>query len=199
MRKDREKKRYIIIVTSLLAASLLFAEVSFAQERVGLVKTAWRKFLNVFRKPAAKETHKPEAEPRKSALAELSEEELRERIRRLLEISPEIADFIPELKLSRDEEGNIIKVEYEKRGTLKNIEELDKETLIRIHNRVNNERVRIQTERIQQQLQAAQAAQKIPTPPPVHTPPVPPKTHTPPPSPPKVPTPPPSPPAQHRR
>ena len=135
-----------------------------------------------------------EEKPKKSPLEELSKEEITERIRHMLEVTPEAVGFIQRLKVASDENGNVKSIEYETGGVYKNIDTLDKKTLIKIHNRINNERTRIQTERIQRQLQAARAGQNIPKQHQVHIPPSIPKPPAPPPAPPKVPTPPPAPP-----
>jgi len=142
-----------------------------------------------------------------SPFASLSQEEIAQRIKYMLEVTPESASFIPELKITHDDEGNILDVMYNMNGTFENIEKLDKDILVRLHNRVNNERVRIQNERIQRQLEAIRAAQNIPTPPPpAHTPPfVPRPPHTlpsvpkPPPPVPKAPYLPPAPPTAPRK
>lgn len=152
----------------------------------------------------------PQPEPEIVPLSEVSKEVILERIKYMVQISQEALDFIPELKATLDENGNIVKIEYKVSGIFKDIEGLDKRTLMMIHNRINNERIRIQNERIQKQLEAIRAAQNIPKPPPqpftpptqpkIPTqPPSPPKTPTPPPSPPKPPSPPPSPPSPPRR
>ena len=112
------------------------------------------------KKPAEK------AETKISPLQALSKEELIERIRYMLEVMPEIEDLLPGIK-----------------G--KDLQKMDKDTLIALHNRINNERVRIQTERIQRQLEAVRASQ--------HRPPQAPPTL------PKVPQLPPAPPPQPQR
>lgn len=205
-----EKSFKIFILLSLII-SFLFAQDSFAEKKGGVVKTVWHKILNVFKHPIQEltpiPTEKPEpeaepqppAEPKESPLSGLTEEELRGRIKYMLEISPEAADFIPELKVAIDKDGNITEIEYNIDGIFKDIKDLDKETLIKIHNRINTERVRIQTERIQRQMEAIRASQSVQQPPRVYTPPAPPRPHTPPPQPPRIPQPPPAPPAVQRR
>ncbi|MGB2705720.1 MAG: hypothetical protein WBC74_02550 [Candidatus Omnitrophota bacterium] len=142
---------------------------------------------------------KGSTKPKKSPWDEITKDEICERIKHMLEISPEAADFIPKLKIATDKEGNITEIKYNIDGIFKDIKELDKETLIKIHNRINIERTRIQTERIQRQMEAIRASQNVQRPPRVYTPPAVPKPHTPPPQPPKVPSPPPTPPAPQRR
>ena len=207
-------------------------QTSFAEEETGFAKKTWRKFLNNFRKPDAKETPKeaakktpkgavkevaplkakpeietakPRAELEESPLARLSKEEIAERIKQMLEISPEITSFVPELKVIWDGEGNTTSIEYKAEGTLKELGLVDKETLIKIHNRVSNERARIQAERIQKQLEQVTRASQAAKPPHVYMPPTAPKVPVPPPqppkpspSPPKIPPPPAMPPSPPR-
>lgn len=146
------------------------------------------------------ERDKPQPAPEEIPFEEASAEDIRERITYMLGVTPQAANFIPELEIAMDEDGKVTKIEYEVDDTFKPLEEIsDKETLIKIHSRINNERTRMQSERIQNQLQAAaRAAQNIPRPPQIHTPPTipkppptPPQAHRPPPLPP---SPPPSPP-----
>ena len=132
----------------------------------------------------------------KSPWDQISEKELRERIKRVLEISPDAADFIPELKITTDKDGNVTEIKYNISGVFTSIETLDKKTLIKMYNRINIERTRIQTERIQRQLEAVRASQNVQRPPKVYTPPAVPRPHRPPPQPPKVPPAPPTP--RHR-
>lgn len=137
-----------------------------------------------------------EKPPEGSPFESLSQEEIAQRIKYMLEAVPESAQFIPELKITHDDEGSILDVAYNVDGIFENIEKLDKDVLIRIHNRINNERVRIQNERIQRQLQAQRAGQNIPKPPPPAY--IPPSVPKPPSAPPKIPSPP-APPAPPRR
>ena len=125
----------------------------------------------VFKAPVEKEPAATEKKADESPIMQLSKEELIGRIEYLVEITPQIKDFIPELK-SID------------------LKTLSKEDLAKLYSRVNNERARIQTERIQRQLDAVRASQNIPRPPVVHAPPPVPKAPTPPPAPPKIPPPP---------
>ncbi|UCD55071.1 MAG: hypothetical protein JSV93_06070 [Candidatus Omnitrophota bacterium] len=165
------RKNFRIFILFLIII-FLFTQVSLAEERVGPIKARWRKFLRIFRKPPLK--------PERPPLEELTEEEILRRIKYMLETSPEIADFIPELK-------NM------------DLEELDKENLIKIHNRINIERIRIQTEKMQRQLEATRASERIRKLPQDYTAPAVPQTPRPRSSPPEVPTPPASPPRPSRR
>ena len=213
------RNKFTILV--LLFSTMLFAfpEMSFAEKNPGVIKTLWRKALGTVKNPVKELTPTPKslkskkpkkiaepkktttlAEPAKSPFEESSKEDIAQRIKGMLEAVPEAANFIPELKLSLDKDKNIVAIKYKIDGIFKDITEIDKETLIKIHGRISNERVRIQTERIQRQLNAARAAQNVPRPPQVYTPPpAPPRVPTPPPTPPKVPTPPPAPPRVPRR
>ncbi len=208
-----------ILSVILLLMFFSVTECSFAKtEEVGFVKSSWRKLLGVFRQEEPKKDVKPESRPaektepkaepkpaaKKHPLQEMTKEEIIERIKHMLEISPQALDFIPELKVDIDTEGNVTAIRYKAEGIFKDVGELDKKTLIKIHNRINNERVRIQTERIQRQLEAARAGQNIPKPSPqVYVPPKPPQqppgTQKQPPAPPKIPAPPPRPPRTTER
>lgn len=166
-------KKYIKIIPLFLVVTFLFLQGSAASEEVGPVKKRWRKFLSDLKKPA--EGKVPATV--KTALDKLTEKEILKRIKYMLETSPEIMDFIPELKEL-------------------DLETLDKGSLIKIHNRINIERIRIQTDRIQKQLEVIRASESIPKPPQEYTAPLIPKTPAPPQSPPKVPKEPPSPPEE---
>ena len=201
-----------LLILALLAAHTAFAAT---EKKVGTVKTLWRKVLSIFRNPVKELTplpakadlqsgvkpkeavsEKPPAEEKteKHSLAEMPKEEIIERIHQMLKISPEIYDFIPELKAVFDKERNVVSVSYKSEDSFVDLDALDKDTLVKVYIRVNNERIRIQTERIQRQLEAVRASQNIPkTPPQVHIPPRPPEVPKPPQSPPKIPAPPPSP------
>ena len=124
-------------------------------------------------------------EPKKSPWDSMTEEGIRERIKRMVQVSPEAVNFIPELKVTFDKDGEVLNITYKVDGVAKDLEGLDKGTLIKLHNRINIERVRIQTERIQRQLNAARASQQVPRPPPA-----PPKIPKPPQAPPTIPKPP---------
>ena len=219
-------KKQISFPVVFFVATFALSQPSFAEENVGAVKGAWRNILNTLKKTGAAET--PElphpVTPRASSGPKIhlgSEEkaslkspsdsparaEIIERIKYMLEITPEAAYAIPELELGVDREGNVTGIKYSVDGMFKDIDLLDKDTLGQIHSRVANERTRIQSERIQSQLEAARAAQTAPVAPPrVHTAPAAlPKVPTLPPQQPKVPmlpqrapgsiTPPPAPPA----
>ena len=120
----------------------------------------------------------------------VQEESAQENIKYILETSPEIEDFIPELVVERDEKGNIEAIKYETDGVLTDINDLDEDTLSSLRSRVGSENARIQTERIQNQLAAVRAVQNIPRLPAVNTPPSVPQIPDIPAVPPKVPVPP---------
>lgn len=180
-------------------ATFVLSQPSFAEENVGAVKGAWRNILNTLKKTGAAKTPElphpvtprassgpkihlgsEEKVPLKSPFDSLARAEIIERIEYMLEITPEAAYAIPELELGVDKEGNVTKIKYNVDGMFKDIKLLDKDTLGRIHSRVANERTRIQSERIQSQLEAARAAQTAPV--------VPPRVHMAPAALPKVPT-----------
>ena len=169
-------RKRIKIVALFLIAALLCTQASFAEERVGFAKTRWRRFLGIFKKPSQEESR----EPTKASLDELTKEEMLKRIKHILETWPEIKGFIPELK-------DI------------DLEKLDEEALIKIYNRVNIERVRLRTERIERQMEATKTLERVPEPPKTYTVPALPRILKPAPSPPKIPTRPPSPPRPPRR
>ncbi|MEE9500035.1 MAG: hypothetical protein V3V42_01940 [Candidatus Omnitrophota bacterium] len=166
------KKIFILFLT----ITFLFVQISLAEERLGSVKTRWREFLGIFKKPPQKETR----EPTKVSLDELTTEEILKRIKHMLETWPEIKGFIPELENT-------------------DLEKLDKEALIKIYNRVNIERVRLGIERMERRMEATKLSEGVPEPPRAYTIPARPVKLKPAPSPPKVPTPPPSPPQPSRR
>jgi len=219
-------KNYFKILTLCLAVVVLFSTASFSEEKKeGLVKGLWNKTLDIVKHPVKelapipKSKTAPEAEPapveeKKSPWESITEEEICERIKYMIEVSPEASSLIPELKVTLDKNRNATKITYNVDGIAKDLKELDKETLIKIHNRVNNERARIQSERIQKQLEAMRASQRIPSPPPAppkiprlpqqpptvpKPPPQPPTIPRPPQAPPTIPKPPPTPPQPPRR
>ena len=117
-----------------------------------------------------------------------------------LEHEEEILSFIPGLKKEKDAEG---KVFYAYQGV--KLSDMDRKELDKLFNKVQQEAVRIRTEKLNRQLEsirqaeqatrAAQQAARTATPPPQ-----PPKAPAPPPATPQIPkTPPPPPPAPPRR
>lgn len=177
------KRNFKIFLFFLLATTFLLTSFSFAEEKKGAVKSIWEKASGIFKKPSKESKAQPKfpSETKKSPMEELTNEQIIERIEYMLVVFPEIYDFIPELK---DED----------------LKELNKARLIKLHNRVANERTRLQTQRIQRQLETVRASQNVPRQPPrIYAPPTVPKPPTPPPSPPRVHTPPPTPPSAPRR
>ncbi|MCQ9207464.1 MAG: hypothetical protein NG740_06275, partial [Omnitrophica bacterium] len=172
-----------LIIFSIVTFAL--TQSSFAEEKTGSVlKGAWRKILSTFKKTNTRETpelpmpaiprpasgpkiyFEPEEKvPVKSPFDSMTHSRIVERIEYMLETTPEAANSIPELELSLGEDGNVAKIKYNVDGIFKDIKLLDKDTLGRIHARVANERTKIQSERIQNQLEAARAAQNVPVPP----------------------------------
>lgn len=144
--------------------------------------------------PAVKET--------KNQKREMTPDELRQYLIETLDHEAEVFSFIPELK--KEKEGV-----YTYKG--KKVEDLDNEQLQGVFKRVQNEIVRIRTERLNRQLESIRQAQQAitnaqrasrpsaaPTPPPQPPQqikiPQPPQT---PPAPPKIPAPPPQPPRRN--
>ena len=204
-------KKNLIKYFLIFCVGLFFlTQASFAEEKPGVLKTLWQKTLSTFRNPVKeltplpkmlKESNpKPKDDPLQNAeskpsidkrtkrppLAEISEKELRERITYMIGTMPAVLDFIPELKATTDEEGNASDVRYKIQGVWQDLGTLDKETLIKIHSRLSSERTRLQTERIQRQLESVRAAQNISRQPQIFTPPTAPVVPTPPPAPPRV-------------
>ncbi len=125
---------------------------------------------------------------------DMTVQELADRITKVLEHSDEVMGCVPGFKREKDPDG---KEYYTYKGT--RLEKVDKEKLTALYNRVLQERTRINTERINKQLdtmrqtqQAANIASQAARIPVVHVPPKP----TPPPQPPKAP---PAPPPVPRR
>jgi hypothetical protein len=193
-------KNLRISVLACLMGAFLFGFSSFAEEEAGSARDRWRKFLRAIRKSGPEKTPAPEAARETPGASSFSRNELIRRIEYVLAAFPEGVDIIPELRITRDENKNIAKMEYRISGVFRDIRALDKKLLMKIYSRVNNEFTRIQTERIQDQLRAAGAARRVPKPPPrVYTPPSPPRIPAPPATPPKVPRVPSPPPAPPRR
>ncbi|MBN1353283.1 MAG: hypothetical protein JW994_01255 [Candidatus Omnitrophica bacterium] len=147
-----------------------------------------------------------EPEIDESTLDNLKSEDIIDSIKRMLEGSPDILNVIPELEVSYDKDKKVLSVRYAVEDIFTNVEELDKKTLLNIRNRINNEHVRLQTERIQHQMEAVRRSiQNIPRPPQIYvpprvvTPPAVPKTQAVPPAAPRIPQPPPQPPRQPQR
>jgi len=193
-----------ITVFFAIFSIIIFLNASSAaaqDEKVGFVKRAWRKIINRGNTLAEKaaEAKPPESKqaPQRSPLEELSEEELRVRINDMLEAYPEAAEYIPGLKITYSEEGTVENIEFEINGALQALSDMDKEALVQLHHRVARERTRMQTERIQRQLEMIRAAQNISKIQQIQQ--QPPKPPVLPPQPPKIPTPPPRPPSLPRK
>lgn len=129
------------VVKMLLVSVLLvsFSSASFAEEEVVIEEP----------EPAAEES---EPAPPK----ELTKEEMIERIKNMLGLGQELLGFLPELKVSYDEEGNITEVLYNKEGVWIDLDQLDEESLRKLHTRVSSERARIINERTMRQLRREQ-------------------------------------------
>lgn len=169
--KEGKMKKIGVIFVLFLVAIFLINNISFAEENVGFIKRTWRKLLNTSRGTSEKEAAEPKRpSPRlipqpvfeESPLFEMTEEEIRERIKSMLQKMPEIENVIPELRVTRDKNGNIIKIEYILGGVFVNTETLDKDVLIEIYHRTKNEQIRIQAEQFQKQIKALKAIQNIP-------------------------------------
>ncbi len=213
-------------ITLLVAALFLAASVWAAEEEGGLIP---RLFHKLFKRPkaaepvampaktatqipgeapkaATEETMKqiPESAVKEPAATQTARIEMTpimmaERIAETLLHEDEILNFIPGLKKEKVSDGKDF---YTYQGV--KIDELDKEKLQELYNKVNNEAVRIRTERLNRQLEsinqahqatiAAQQALRVPRP--VAPPPQPPPTN---PTVVQPPKPPPMPPVPPRR
>ena len=141
---------------------------------------------------------------------ELSSDEMVKIIERRLKSYPQIVNFIPGLEIRQSQAGEKEIYYTDKGGIALKPGQLEKESLLRLFGRVNNEAAKINTERIIRQIQQQEELrrqiqqgiprQPPPQPPQVYTPPPqPPQVYTPPPQPPRVQTPPPLPPRLPRR
>ena len=108
---------------------------------------------------------KPSAErkPATTVRTAMNKKELLVRIKDILEDNEEIADFVPELRIARNAAGKITKIEYKIEGVFEDIKGLSEEALMVIYKRITNERVRLNYERIQRQLEAAKQAREANT------------------------------------
>ena len=158
----------LLMIYICFGSQLCFSE----EKKIGFVKSSWRKFLNFLKKtrktevikPAQPEktdvTIEPEVEKEKRSLIDLDKQGLIEKIKYMLDINMEIPDFIPELRVKRDKANEIIKIEYKIGGIFKNIENLDKEILIKVYNRINNEHIKLQNDRMIKQFESIRQAQE---------------------------------------
>lgn len=189
-------------IVFLCILTFLYTQLVFAQTEKGDSQTMWRKILGVFKKPIAQEeipakstiaSEKSKISDRKPQIIrpkveDMSPDEIRDRIKTVVESSQEALDYIPELKASFNKDETVNVLSYKRDGIFVSIEELDKETLVKIYVRVNRERTRLNAERIQRQLESVRAAQNISR---IQTPPTAPSTPpSPPPAPPRVQSPP---------
>lgn len=131
---------------------------------------------------------------KKNKAKDMTVQELADGITKVLDQSDEVMDYVPGFKQEKDPDG---KEFYTYKGT--RLEKVDKEKLAALYNRIRQERTRLNTERINRQLETIQQTQqaanianqaaRIPriTPPPAQVP-------APPPAPPRAPpAPPPTP------
>ena len=128
-------------------------------------------------------THPAKAEPAKK---ELTKSEVLDNLKGKLEHNDEVFDMIPELKAQKDSEG---KESYTLKGV--KLDDLTKEDLYKLLMRVNQAVTKIQTDRIQKQLENIRQAQNAQR---MAAPPAPPRIPAAPPSAPRIPpSPPPTP------
>jgi len=169
------KKIFIILISTFIISSFLFIATSFASdEEAGAVRSGWRKLLGTFKE--TKETEiptvpitKPKTEPGPVTeeddfvVKEMTDEDIYESIKTILEAEEEILDYVPQLKATFNEDGAIVKIEYSIDGVFRDIKELDKNTLMRINSRVGSERIRIINQRREDQLERTRRPKTVPT------------------------------------
>jgi len=196
----------IRITTIACLLVLLFSSNVFGEEKTGFIKRAWRKLIHKKTEAVSNEITlqeqgvSEELPVEGSPWEKVTNEEIIDMIKGAVKHFPEARSAIPKLKVVEDKEGNIEKMEYEADGGFADLQEMDKETLIELYNKISIERTNLQVERIHSQLQTVQMSQRIPQVP--QTPPQPPVMHTPPPASPRqpyIPQPPPQPPQPPRR
>ena len=159
-------------------------------------------------KPAQAVSEAKAASQKKEAVKpkqEFTKEYFIEHIKGTLSHMEEIMNFVQGLKKETDKAGNVT---YTYNGT--KLGDLDKEQLSKLYGRINNEAVRIRTERLNRQLESIRQAERasrvarqtarqivVPAPPPrppiIYTPPQPPPMPSAVTQPPKIPPPPPTP------
>ena len=110
-----------------------------------------------------------EIEGERPAIADLSEKDIVERLVNLLKYHPDALNLIPELRSGEDEEGNLFYTYTPEDGITKNLDELEREKLMKVYSRVTSEVNRLNTEKIMRQLEQirqAQQASRVPAQPP---------------------------------
>lgn len=134
----------------------------------------------------------------------LSKEKMIDSIQKRLKVYSQILFLIPELQMKKSQDGAEELYYTSRDGIALKLSDLDEKTLRELFSRVNNEATRLNTERIQRQIQQQEQLtrmlQQIPQPP--QQPPQPPQIYNPPPQPPQPPrvyNPPPPPPEPPRR
>jgi len=183
------KKHMLKLFVLLAMISVACTTTLFAEENPGFAKRMWRKFIN--RNNQTQEVKKTPVS--KEPVKELSNEEMIERMKNMIEVYPEIKESVPGLKIAYGKEDAVEGVELVVDGESKQLSELDDDTLKKLYSRIANERTRLYAERIQKQLETvrrAQGALKLPPqssqPPRLpQLPPAPPKVFSPPPRPPQ--------------
>ena len=173
--------KHIYVVLIILSA---WTSLSFAAEKESWIQKLRNRFFGRKEAAVAKEQpvqaplglpaalHAPErtgaagsretagaptpAQPVKAKRAsDMSTDELVREIADALEDDPEIMNYIPYLKKSKDPEGKEFYMYMETR-----LERLDRERLEKIFTRVRQERTRLRTERITRQLESIRQAQQ---------------------------------------
>jgi len=199
---------------AVIFACLAFASASFAQEPEGLIPKLMKKFKGkeaATKKPAVAPASMPalpkQMVPRAPGQAassagggertvtpgagKMTKEELIKDIREDLESEDEILGYIPQLKMTKGPDGKAV-ITFEKQGQMVKLEDLDKETLIKIWGNINQMATKINVDRINQQLETirqTQALQRVTRPPQAVVPaPQPPRYQAPPPAPQPPPT-----------
>lgn len=84
---------------------------------------------------------------------ELSKEKMIASIERRVKVYPQLLQFIPDLKMKKSQDGTEELYYTDKGGIAIKIRDLEEKSLLNLFGRVNNEATRLNTERIQKQIQ----------------------------------------------
>lgn len=151
----------------MLFAALLVTSHVFSAESEGFVQKIKNRFKpkeDAAVQPVKKETvtEKPAPEAAKPAptapksIDKMTREEIAERIAKVLDRREEVISFVQDLKKEKDPEGNVF---YTFRGV--KISDLERGLLEKVYIRVRNEAVRINTERVNKQIESINRANQL--------------------------------------
>lgn len=144
-------KALFIVLGSCIVVALVFA----ASSKDKAISSANKESeANVAKQNT--QTPDPKEKPVKAKLTkDMTAQELVDGITKVLDRSADVMDYVPGFKQEKGPEG---KEYYTYNGT--KLEKLDKEKLAAIYNRVRQERTRLNTERINRQLETIRQAQQ---------------------------------------